>query len=152
MAVVVAPENVEKFENLMREENLETSVVAKVTEKENLVINFRGETIVDIERSFLDTNGVRQEQNVEVKAPEVVDVFASNKTGDLKENLVATLKDMNVASQRGMVEMFDATVGRSTVQMPYGGKYQLSETEASIQKFPTKGFTNTASILSMQYL
>ena len=151
MAVVVAPENVEKFESLMREENLETSVVAKVTEKENLVINFRGETIVDIERSFLDTNGVRQEQNVEVKAPEVVDVFASNKTGDLKENLVATLKDMNVASQRGMVEMFDATVGRSTVQMPYGGKYQLSETEASIQKFPTKGFTNTASILSFGF-
>ena len=148
MAVVIAPENREKFEALMKEENLETRLVAKVTEKENLVIKFRGETIVDIARSFLDTNGVRQEQDVKVEAPVKQEIFKSEKTGSLKEKLTATLRDMNVASQRGMVEMFDSTVGRSTVLMPYGGKYQLTESEASIQKFPTLGFTNTASVLT----
>lgn len=148
MAVVVAPENREKFEALMKEENLETRLVAKVTEKENLVINFRGKTIVDIKRSFLDTNGVRQEQDVKVIAPQKQEIFKSEKTGTTKEKLVATLKDMNVASQRGMVEMFDSTVGRSTVLMPYGGKYQLTESEGSVQKFPTFGFTNTASAMT----
>ena len=148
MAVVIAPENREKFEALMKEENLETRLVAKVTEKENLVIKFRGETIVDIARSFLDTNGVRQEQDVKVIAPVKEEIFKSDKTGTVEEKLTATLKDMNVASQRGMVEMFDSTVGRSTVLMPYGGKYQLTESEGSVQKFPTLGFTNTASVMT----
>ena len=148
MAVVIAPENREKFEALMKEENLETRLVAKVTEKENLVIKFRGETIVDIARSFLDTNGVRQEQDVKVIAPVKEEIFKSDKTGTVEEKLTATLKDMNVASQRGMVEMFDSTVGRSTVLMPYGGKYQLTESEGSVQKFPALGFTNTASVMT----
>ena len=148
MAVVIAPENREKFEALMKEENLETRLVAKVTEKENLVIKFRGETIVDIARSFLDTNGVRQEQDVKVIAPVKEEIFKSDKTGTVEEKLTATLKNMNVASQRGMVEMFDSTVGRSTVLMPYGGKYQLTESEGSVQKFPTLGFTNTASVMT----
>ena len=148
MAVVIAPENREKFEQLMKEENLETRLVAKVTEKENLVIKFRGETIVDIARSFLDTNGVRQEQDVKVAAPVKQEMFKSEKTGTVEEKLTATLKDMNVASQRGMIEMFDSTVGRSTVLMPFGGKYQLTESEASVQKFPTRGFTNTASVMT----
>ena len=148
MAVVIAPENREKFEKLMKEENLETRLVAKVTEKENLVIKFRGETIVDIARSFLDTNGVRQEQDVKVIAPVKQEMFKSEKAGTVEEKLTATLKDMNVASQRGMIEMFDSTVGRSTVLMPFGGKYQLTESEASVQKFPTRGFTNTASVMA----
>ena len=148
MAVVIAPENREKFEALMKEENLETRLVAKVTEKENLVIKFRGETIVDIARSFLDTNGVRQEQDVKVIAPVKEEIFKSDKTGTVEEKLTATLKDMNVASQRGMVEMFDSTVGRSTVLMPYGGKCQLTESEGSVQKFPALGFTNTASVMT----
>lgn len=148
MAVVIAPENREKFEKLMKEENLETRLVAKVTEKENLVIKFRGETIVDIARSFLDTNGVRQEQDVKVTAPVKQEIFKSEKAGTVEEKLTATLKDMNVASQRGMIEMFDSTVGRSTVLMPFGGKYQLTESEASVQKFPTRGFTNTASVMT----
>ncbi|WP_300394274.1 phosphoribosylformylglycinamidine synthase [Fusobacterium sp.] len=148
MAVVISPENQEKFEALMKEENLETRLVAKVTEKENLVIKFRGETIVDIARSFLDTNGVRQEQDVKVVAPVKQEMFKSDKVGTTEEKLVKTLKDMNVASQRGMVEMFDSTVGRSTVLMPYGGKYQLTESEGSVQKFPTFGFTNTASVMT----
>ena len=148
MAVVIAPENKEKFEALMKEENLETRLVAKVTEKENLVIKFKGETIVDIARSFLDTNGVRQEQDVKVIAPVKQEMFKSDKVGTTEEKLVKTLKDMNVASQRGMVEMFDSTVGRSTVLMPYGGKYQLTESEGSVQKFPTFGFTNTASVMT----
>lgn len=151
MAVVVAPENVERFNELMRQENLETSIVAKVTEKEDLVINFRGKTIVNLSREFLDTNGVRQEQDVEVIAPEVVDMFKVEKEGTTEEKLVATLKDMNVASQRGMVELFDSTVGRSTVLMPYGGKHQLTESEGSVQKFPTKGFTNTASVMTFGF-
>ena len=148
MAVVVAPENVEKFGELLRKENLDINIVAKVTENEDLIIKFRGETIVNLSREFLDTNGVTQEQNVKVSLEDNTNIFKSNKTGDLKEKLTSTLKDMNVASQRGMVEMFDSTVGRSTVLMPYGGKYQLTESEASIQKFPTNGYTNTASIMA----
>ena len=148
MAVVIAPENREKFEELMKQENLETRLVAKVTEKENLVIKFRGETIVDIARSFLDTNGVRQEQDVKVVAPLKQEIFKSDKKGTLLEKITSTLKDMNVASQRGMIEMFDSTVGRSTVLMPFGGKYQLTESEGSVQKFPTFGFTNTASVMT----
>ncbi|MFK4785696.1 phosphoribosylformylglycinamidine synthase [Fusobacterium sp. MFO224] len=148
MAVVVAPENVEKFSELLKKENLDVNKVAKVTEKEDLVIKFRGKTIVNLSREFLDTNGVTQEQDVEVLPLNSVNIFKSEKKGDLKEKLELTLKDMNVASQRGMVEMFDATVGRSTVLMPYGGKYQLTESEASVQKFPTNGFTNTTSIMA----
>ena len=148
MAVVVAPENVEKFGELLRKENLDINIVAKVTENEDLIIKFRGKTIVNLSREFLDTNGVTQEQDIKVLLEDNTNIFKSNKTGDLKEKLTLTLKDMNVASQRGMVEMFDSTVGRSTVLMPYGGKYQLTESEASIQKFPTNGYTNTTSIMA----
>ncbi|MDP0492865.1 MAG: phosphoribosylformylglycinamidine synthase [Fusobacterium sp. JB021] len=148
MAVVVAPENVEKFGELLKKENLDINKVAKVTENEDLIIKFRGKTIVNLSREFLDTNGVTQEQDIEVVPLKDKNIFKVDKTGDLKEKLKEILKEMNVASQRGMVEMFDATVGRSTVLMPYGGKYQLTESEASVQKFPTKGFTNTASIMA----
>ena len=148
MAVVVAPENVEKFGELLKKENLDINKVAKVTENEDLIIKFRGKTIVNLSREFLDTNGVTQEQDIEVVPLKDKNIFKVHKIGDLKGKLKGTLKEMNVASQRGMVEMFDATVGRSTVLMPYGGKYQLTESEASVQKFPTKGFTNTASIMA----
>lgn len=148
MAVVVAPENVEKFGELLKEENLSIHIVAKVTKNEDLIMKFRGKKIVDLSREFLDTNGVRREQEVEVPSLEEKEIFKIERKGSLEEKLKSTLKDANVSSQRGMVEMFDSTVGRSTVLMPYGGKYQLTKSEASVQKFPTKGFTKTSSIIS----
>lgn len=148
MAVVVAPENVEKFGELLKEENLSIHIVAKVTKNEDLIMKFRGKKIVDLSREFLDTNGVRREQEVEVPSLEEKEIFKIERKGSLEEKLKSTLKDANVSSQRGMVEMFDSTVGRSTVLMPYGGKYQLTKSEASVQKLPTKGFTKTSSIIS----
>lgn len=148
MAVVVAPENVEKFGELLKEENLSIHIVAKVTKNEDLIMRFRGKKIVELSRKFLDTNGVRREQEVEVPSLEEKEIFKIERKGNLEEKLKSTLKDANVSSQRGMVEMFDSTVGRSTVLMPYGGKYQLTKSEASVQKLPTKGFTKTSSILS----
>lgn len=145
MAVVIAPEDREKFEKLANEENLEASVVAIVTEDDRLKMTFRGETIVDISREFLDTNGVRQHQEVRIGEATGENPF----TKTVAEEEVLT--GMNMASQRGMVEMFDATIGRSTILMPYGGQYQLTESEASVQKLPTLGFTNTCSILTFGF-
>ncbi|MGL4211057.1 MAG: phosphoribosylformylglycinamidine synthase subunit PurQ, partial [Cetobacterium somerae] len=143
--------DVEKFQRLVKEENLESALVAVVTEKERLVIKYKNETLVDISRDFLDTNGVRQIQDVKVVSTEIENPFLENKVTDIKEKVEKVLQDMNVASQRGMVEMFDASIGRSTVLMPYGGKYQLTESEGSVQKLPTDKFTNTCSIMTYGY-
>ena len=151
MAVVIAAKDLEKFTALIKEENLESAVVAKVTEEERLVIRYRGETLVDLSREFLDTNGIRQEQEVKVTSSEKRNPFYREKSEDLKCNIKEMLKEMNVASQRGMVEMFDSSIGRSTVLMPYGGKYQLTESEASVQKLPTEKKTDTCSIISYGY-
>jgi len=153
MAVVVSKEDVEKFIELSTEENIETRVVATVTENPRLILKWRGKNIVDISRAFLDTNGVRNEIEIEVEDINETTPFKSRIDGDnLKDKFLNNLKQKSVASQKGLVEMFDSTIGATTVLMPYGGKYQLSESEASVQKIPYIGKqTNTASILSFGY-
>ncbi|MBQ2576704.1 MAG: phosphoribosylformylglycinamidine synthase, partial [Lachnospiraceae bacterium] len=146
MAVVGAPENVEQFLSYAAEENLEAVEVAVVTESPRLVLNWRGKTIVDLSRAFLDTNGAHQETEVEVEVPKQEEnYFASYAIEKVKEDLAKkdikaafldTLSDLNVCSQKGLVEMFDGSIGASSVFMPYGGKYQLTETQSMVAKIP----------------
>ncbi len=154
MAVVVEAKDVEKFIKLSEKENLEAVVVAEVTDTNRLVITWRGKKIVDIARSFLDTNGVTGENDIEVEAPEsdnpIEKVETTGKT--LKEKWLNMLGSLNVCSQKGLMETFDSTIGASTVLMPFGGKYQLTPTEGSVQKLPVlHGKTDTASAITWGY-
>ncbi|MGL4641988.1 MAG: phosphoribosylformylglycinamidine synthase [Cetobacterium sp.] len=151
MAVVVEAKDAQRFQELVKAENLESALVAVVTEEERLVVKYKDETLVDLSREFLDTNGVRQSQEVKVIPSSKENPFIKKSTLDIKEKVAEVLNDMNVSSQRGMVEMFDASIGRSTVLMPFGGKYQLTESEGSVQKLPTEGVTNTCSIMTYGY-
>lgn len=153
MAVLIEPKDFEAFSKLAYKENLEATIVAEVTEENRLVMTFRGQTIVDISRDFLDTNGVRQIQDVIINVDTNNDnpfVKKENKAS-VAHQFIENLKRDNVASQKGMVEMFDASIGKSTVLMPFGGKYQMSETEGSVQKLPVIGFTNTCSVMTHGY-
>lgn len=137
MAVVISPENVEKFLAYAKEENLEAVEVAKVESKKRLVMSWRGKNIVDISRAFLDTNGARQEADVCVCMPDKdSNIFARPEVYDIKKTWLEMLKDLNSSSQKGLVEMFDSTVGGKSVYMPYGGKYMLSETQSMVAKLP----------------
>mgnify|MGYP001020948382 CR=1 FL=1 len=137
MAVVISPENVEKFLAYAKEENLEAVEVAKVESEKRLVMSWRGKNIVDISRAFLDTNGARQEADVCVCIPDKdSNVFAKPEVSDIKKTWLEMLKDLNSSSQKGLVEMFDSTVGGKSVYMPYGGKYMLSETQSMVAKLP----------------
>ncbi len=147
MAVLIEEKDFDAFKQYAYEENLDVSVVAKVTEEPRLVMHFQGNTIVNMSRAFLDTNGVRGLQDVLVKEGLTTTNPFHSKITSIKENL----KQPNVASQIGLAEMFDASIGKSTVLMPFGGKYQLTETEGSVQKLPVFGFTNTASIMTHGY-
>ncbi|BDU49855.1 phosphoribosylformylglycinamidine synthase [Haliovirga abyssi] len=153
MSVVVAKEDVQLFIKLAEEENIESVVVAEITEEARLIMKWKGKDIVNLSRAFLDTNGVRSETEVEIEEFEKIDIFKNKISGNsIKEKFLNNLSKDNVASQKGMVEMFDATIGATTVLMPYGGKYQLTETEASVQKIPyLNGETNTASIMSFGF-
>ena len=153
MAVVIESKDLDIFNKLAYTENLESTIVAKVIENERLILKYNDEIIVNISREFLDTNGVRSEQNVLVKESNIKNPFNSKKqdNSNIKEEFLKNIESLNVASQRGMVEMFDASVGRSTVLMPYGGKYQLTKTQASVQKLPTDKHTKTCSIMSYGY-
>ncbi|MGL5000346.1 MAG: phosphoribosylformylglycinamidine synthase [Cetobacterium sp.] len=151
MAVVVEATDAERFVELVMAENLESALVGVVTEEERLVVKYKGETLVDLSREFLDTNGVRQSQKVKIIPSSKMNPFLKEEVRDVKEEVEKMLTSMNVASQRGMVEMFDASIGRSTVLMPYGGKYQLTESEGSVQKLPTEGVTNTCSMMTYGY-
>ncbi len=159
MAVVVDPKDVDQFLDYAAEENLEAVKVAVVTEEPRLVLNWRGKKIVDLKRAFLDTNGAHQETTVEVEIPSKSDNYleqiASDKVkealsaGDVKAAWMSTLDDLNVCSQKGLVEMFDSSIGAGSVLMPYGGKYQLSETQAMIAKLPVlSGKTDTVTMMS----
>ncbi len=159
MAVVVAPEDVEQFMAYAKEENLEATEVAVVTEEPRLVLVWRGKEIVNISRAFLDTNGAHQETDVEVEMPEEKDnYFAKINTpavaekveaGDMKGAWLAELSDLNVCSQKGLVEMFDGSIGAGSVYMPYGGKYQLTETQSMVAKLPVlKGKCDTVTMMS----
>ncbi len=151
MAVVVAPENVELFLTYAKEENLEAVQVAKVTEEPRLVLSWRGKEIVNISRAFLDTNGAHQETTVKVDIPSRKDCPLKRQVevGDVKEKWLATLKDLNVCSQKGLVEMFDGSIGAASVFMPHGGKYQMTETQAMVAKLPVaEGKCDTVTMMS----
>lgn len=153
MAVLVAKEDVETFIKHAQHENLEATIVAEVTDINRLVMNWNGRQIVNLSRTFLDTNGARQTTDVLVSSDLKGNPFVSNVAGkNIKEKFLNNLKQSNVASQQGMVEMFDSTIGATTVLMPYGGKYQLTETEGSVHKIPLRhGITNTVSMLTYGY-
>uniref|UniRef100_UPI00272D2DE4 phosphoribosylformylglycinamidine synthase n=1 Tax=Dubosiella newyorkensis TaxID=1862672 RepID=UPI00272D2DE4 len=147
MAVCIDPKDLEAFLEECRKENLSGVVVAKVTDSNRLIMKWNGKAIVDLSRDFLNTNGVRAHQKVDVKSePEVQDPFHSSYS-----SLKDVLQDANVASQIGLAEMFDASIGKSTVLMPFGGKYQLTPEEGSVQKLPVFGMTNTCSAMSYGY-
>ena len=153
MAVMVRPEDVDAFVAECNKENIDAVVVATVTEKPNLVMHWNGETIVDLERRFLDTNGVRvvvdaKVVDKDVKLPEE----RKTSTEALEADTLAVLSDLNHASQKGLQTIFDCSVGRSTVNHPLGGRYQLTPTEASVQKLPVQhGVTHTASVMAQGF-
>ena len=150
MAVVVDKKDEEAFLKYAAEENLEATTVAVVTESPRLVLLWRGKEIVNISRAFLDTNGAHQETSVAVDMPdENQKYFVRNEVGDVRGKWMKTLKDLNVCSQKGLVEMFDSSIGAGSVLMPYGGKYQLTETQAMVAKLPVlKGKTDTVTMMS----
>ncbi len=151
MAVVVDKENVDKMLGYCEEENLEAVVVAEVTESPRLVMSWRGREIVNIARSFIDTNGAHQESDVTVSMPDKDADYLNEKAdfSDVKKTWLDTLGDLNVCSQKGLVEMFDSSIGAGTVVMPYGGKYQLSPTQTMIAKLPLdKGKCDTVTMMS----
>lgn len=159
MAVVVDKKDVDKFLSYAAEENLEAVAVAEVTKVPRLVISWRGKEIVNISRAFLDTNGAHQETNVTVNIPSEEDNYLKKMActkaqealehGDVKEAWLTLLSDLNVCSQKGLVEMFDSSIGAGSVLMPYGGKYQLTETQTMVAKLPVlHGKTNTVTMMS----
>ncbi|MCM1190173.1 MAG: phosphoribosylformylglycinamidine synthase [bacterium] len=162
MAVVVDPGNVEKFLAYAAEENLEAVAVAEVTEDPRLVLTWRGKKIVDLKRAFLDTNGAHQEASVEVEIPDEKGNYFKKwavpaageklKQGDVKGAWLTLLGDLNVCSQKGLVEMFDSSIGAGSVLMPYGGVHQLTETQAMAAKLPvSEGKTDTVTVMSFGF-
>ena len=168
MAVVVAPEDKDTFLSYAAEENLEATPVAVVTKEPRLVLNWRGKPIVDLSRAFLDTNGAHQETDVEVDAPSKEDNYfhkiAAKKAASVledadedardgsmfRESFLGTLSDLNVCSQKGLVERFDSSIGAATVTMPYGGRYQLTKTQTMAAVLPVLG-GRTDTITMMSY-
>ena len=157
MAVVVDKADAEKFIALSNEENLEATIVAKVTDNNRLEMTWRGDKIVDLSRDFLNTNGVVQHANVEITGIDNVsyrdEVPSELQNMSNAEALKANLSRLEVASQKGLVERFDASIGASTVLMPYAGKYQLTPEEAMVAKIPLlKGETDTATVMSYGFV
>lgn len=172
MAVVIEEKNTQKFQELASKENLESTVVAKVTEEPRMKMYWRGKIIVDLSREFLNTNGTVKIANAKIEKPEGLEnYFKGNKREKTsfvseKQNCIKTtgsncskterwkkvVSDLNCCSQKGLVERFDSTIGAGTVLMPFGGKYQLTPTEAMCAKIPTlKGYTNSGTIMSFGY-
>jgi phosphoribosylformylglycinamidine synthase len=159
LAVVVDPKDAAAFLDYAGEENLEAVVVAEVTEDPRLVLTWRGEKIVDLKRSFLDTNGARQETKVKVDIPDQADNYFTRISSDQvknkleegkgKEAWIALCQDLNVCSQKGLVEMFDSSIGAASVLMPYGGAYQMTETQVMAAKLPVlTGQADTVTLMS----
>ncbi len=150
MACVIDPKDVDTFLQYAKEENLEATPVAVVTAEPRLVLNWRGKDIVNLSRAFLDTNGAHLTAEVEVELPKRSEnPFGYAAGSDVKEKWLTVLGDLNVCSQKGLVEMFDASIGASTVTMPYGGKHQLTETQSMIAKIPLlRGKTDAATVMS----
>ncbi|EOU1682712.1 phosphoribosylformylglycinamidine synthase [Clostridium perfringens] len=137
MAVVISSENADRFIKLSEDENLEATIVAEVTDTDRLRMNWNDKTIVDIKRSFLDTNGANQEISLKIKSPSAYPYEVKN--CDVKEEWLKSLRNLNVCSQRGLIERFDSTIGGGTVLMPLGGKYQLTPAEGMAAKIPVLG-------------
>lgn len=151
MAIVVDPKDVDKLLGYAEEENLEAVCVAVVTEEPRLVLSWRGKKIVNISRAFLDTNGAHQETDVTVPMPDENTNYFKQQADvtDFKAAWLNNLSDLNVCSQKGLVEMFDSSIGAATVTMPYGGKYQLTPTQTMIAKLPVlKGKCDTVTMMS----
>ncbi|MGN1276679.1 MAG: phosphoribosylformylglycinamidine synthase, partial [Floccifex sp.] len=147
MACVIEAKDFDEFKAIAFTENLDVIKVADVTDTNRLVMKFKGKTIVDMSRDFLNTNGVRQHQVVDVTPSEY-----NEKPFETKQTtLLEVLQEDNVACQIGLAEMFDASIGKSTVLMPFGGFYQLTPEEGSVQKLPVHGFTNTCSLMTYGY-
>lgn len=152
MAVVVAPENVDKFMNYAAEENLEATIVAVATDTKRLVMHWRDQNVVNITRAFLDTNGVTQRRKALVTAPEDTDFFKAAAVNDVAKTWLDTMGTLNIASEQGLAERFDSTIGARTVLMPFGGKYQKTPVEGMVAKIPVEhGNTTTASIFTHGY-
>ncbi|MCR4568747.1 MAG: phosphoribosylformylglycinamidine synthase [Pseudobutyrivibrio sp.] len=160
MAVVVAPADVNKFLQYAAEENLEAIEVAEVTKEPRLVLNWRGKEIVNLSRAFLDTNGAHQETDVYVELPNSDDKFIDKisiakvaedvANGDFRAAWLDSLADLNECSQKGLVEMFDGSIGAGSTLMPFGGKYQLTETQSMVAKVPVAD-GNTDAVTMMAY-
>ena len=150
MAVVVDPKDVDAFLAYAKEENLEATKVAVVTEEPRLVLSWRGREIVNLSRAFLDTNGAHQETSVRVDIPNRADTILNREeVADVRARWIDTLKDLNVCSQKGLVEMFDGSIGAASVFMPHGGKYQMTETQAMAARLPVlTGDCDTVTMMS----
>lgn len=153
MSVVVGPSDVDAFIAACNKENIDAVVVATVTEKPNLVMTWNGETIVDLERCFLDTNGIRVVVDAKVVDKDLTVPEARTTSAEtLEADMLKVLSDLNHASQKGLQTIFDSSVGRSTVNHPIGGRYQITPTESSVQKLPVQyGVTTTASVMAQGY-
>ena len=152
MAVVIEAKDREAFEAFCRRDNVEVTHVANVTDRGRMRMYYKGEAVADLSREFIDSAGARHFSKAVIPGIEEKDPFAVERAGaTLQEKMCNTLSDKNVASQKGLVEMFDSTIGRSTVLMPYGGATQRSETQVSVQKLPVDGYTDTASMMAFGY-
>ncbi len=151
MAVVLSPKDVDQFLAYAAEENLEAVAVAEVTEEKRLVMHWRGKEIVNLSRAFLDTNGAHQETNVIVEMPDEKECYYEKKEPitDVKETWLRTLSDLNICSKKGLVEMFDSSIGAATVLMPYGGKTQTTPIQIMVAKLPVmEGKTDLTTMMS----
>ena len=152
MAVVIEAADKERFMELCQADNIEVTHVADVTDSARMRMYFHGEKVCDLTRAFIDSAGARHYSKAAIAAVEQRDPFARKPSGStLEEKMVSVMSSPNVASQKGLVEMFDSTIGRSTVLMPYGGARQASETQVSVQKLPVDGVTNTASAMAFGF-
>lgn len=149
MAVVIESESMEEFHEYCKQENVEVTHVADVTSLDKMRMYYKNHQIVDLDRSFINSAGAKHYADVCIGKVEEESMFSNYRVeGTLHHNFEQLMQDINVASQQGLSEMFDATIGRSTVLMPYGGKMQKTPQQSSIQKLPTEGFTHTASVMA----
>ena len=152
MSVVVEAKDEKQFMEYCHSENIEVTHVADVTDTQRMRMFYGDKVVADIQRKFIDSAGAKHYAKAEIAAVEEKNPFRRKVEGEsLKEKMVNNLSDPNVVSQKGLIEMFDSTIGRSTVLMPYGGELQLTETQVSVQKLPTDGYTNTASMMAFGF-
>lgn len=152
MSVVVEAKDEAEFMEYCHSENIEVIHVADVTDTERMRMFYGDKIVADLQRKFIDSAGAKHFAKAEIAAVEEKNPFCRKIEGEtLKEKLLNNLSDANVVSQKGLIEMFDSSIGRSTVLMPYGGELQLTETQVSVQKLPTDGYTDTASMMAFGF-